>query len=497
MRTLSKSRLIAFRQCQKKLWLSIHQPKQQVVSAAMQANFDTGNRVGDMARKLYDPEGNGQLIDPKGEGYDAAIARSTELLKLSQPIFEAGFTAEGVIAFADVMLPVGKGKKKAWRMIEVKSSTSIKEYYRDDIAIQAFLAHSNGVPLASIALAHIDNTCVYPGKEDYQGLLVEHDLTEEAISREGEVRGWIAGAHKVARKRTEPKIVTGRHCDQPNECGFLAYCQSQEPQTKYPVSWLPNLQSKALKSHIENNGVTDMRKVPDELLNDRQLRVKKHTLAKKVFFDAGNAAADLAVHKLPAYFIDFETIQFAVPIWKGTHPYQNIPFQFSAHRLSRTGKLEPQSFIDLSGKDPSKAFAEQLIAACGERGPVFVYNAGFETARITELAGRIPRLKSALLAINSRIVDLLPIARQHYYHPSQQGIWSIKKVLPTIAPDLGYEALDGVQDGQMAMNAYLKAISPDTTTVRKAEIKQQLIEYCNLDTYAMVRLWQFFTGAKI
>ncbi|MBT9166250.1 MAG: hypothetical protein DDT25_00933 [Chloroflexi bacterium] len=140
------------------------------------------------------------------------------------------------------------------------------------------------------------------------------------------------------------------------------------------------------------------------------------------------------------------------------------------------------------------SFVQALIAACGESGPVYVYNAGFETTRMSELATRYPQFSAALLAINSRVVDLLPIARERYYNPSQQGSWSIKKVLPAVVPELCYDALDGVQDGGMAMEAFLEAIHPDTPVGRKNQIEQQLLAYCKLDTYAMVRLWQVFAG---
>lgn len=494
MRTLSKSKLLAFRQCPKRLWLEIHKKELRDDSAATQASFDVGYQVGDIARQLYDPKGQGELLDPHAEGFAAAFARTAGLLRSAQPIFEASFSAGGALALADVMLPLRKGGKLTWRMIEVKSATSVKDYHRDDAAIQAFVAKAAGVPLASISLAHIDSSWVYQGNDDYQGLLVENDLTAESFAREADVKSWIADAQKVAGKRKEPAIGTGRQCGDPYECGFLDYCQSQEQQAEYPISWLPRIQSKALKALIDGEGVSDLRHIPDDLLNDRQCRVKTHTLSGNAYFDAPNAAADLAAHKLPAYFIDFETIQFAVPIWKGTRPYQQIPFQFSSHRLSRTGKTEHTSFLDLSGKDPSKAFAEALIAACGERGPVFVYNAGFETARIRELGERFPRLRKSLLAINERVVDLLRIAEQRYYHPSQQGSWSIKKVLPAVAPDLRYDALDGVQNGGMAMGAFREAISASATESRKVQIEKQLLEYCCLDTYAMVRLWQFFSG---
>lgn len=494
MCTLSKSKLLAYRQCPKRLWLEIHHPERRADSCATQASFKVGHQVGDIAQRLYDPKGKGQIINAQTDGFDTAFAKSTELLASSHPIFEAGFKAGGALAFADVMLPKRKAGQRTWRMVEVKSSTSVKDYHRDDTAIQAFVARAAGVPLSSIVLAHIDSSWIYPGGGDYEGLLVEEDLTKEAFARESEVKAWISGAQTIAAKRKEPKTCTGGQCSDPYECGFLDYCQGQEVQAEYPVQWLPRIQSKALKSHIQDCGVIDMGDVPDDLLNERQQRVKTHTLEGTTYFDGRSAAATLADHKLPAYFLDFETIQFAIPIWKDTRPYQQIPFQFSLHRLGRTGKLEQKSFLDLSGSDPSKSFAEALIAACGDRGPVFVYNAGFETARIRELGDRFQKLKKPLLAINARVVDLLPIAQEHYYHPSQQGSWSIKKVLPAIAPELSYGDLDGVQDGGMAMDAFLEAIAKDTSVSRKAEIEKQLLDYCSLDTYAMVKLWQFFSG---
>lgn len=494
MRALSKTKLLAFRQCPRRLWLEIHRPELREDSPSTLASFSAGHRVGEIARRLYDPEGKGQLIDAQREGFDGALARSAALLASTYPIFEAGFTAVGVLAFADVLLPVGKGQKKGWRMVEVKSSTSVKDYHLDDTAIQAMVARKSGVPLTAVALAHIDSKWVYPGAEDYAGLLMERDLTAQAFGRESEAMGWIADAKAIAALRSEPKTSTGQHCGEPYACGFLDHCQSNEPQAKYPINWLPDVRTKALKTLIESGDVKDLRDVPDELLNGPQRRVKDHTISRKVYFDGSGAAKDLADHKPPAYFIDFETIQFPIPIWKGTRPYQFIPFQFSVHRLSRTGKLEHLSFLDLSGDDPSRAFAESLIAACGERGPVFVYNASFEATRIKELGARFPGLKTSLLSINDRIVDLLGVAKRCYYHPSQCGSWSIKKVLPAVFPDLRYDTLEGVQDGGMAMNAFLEAIAPTTTANRKAQIEQQLVAYCGLDTYAMVRLWQYFSG---
>jgi Domain of unknown function(DUF2779) len=494
MRTLSKSKILAFRQCAKRLWLEIHRPELREDSTETEARFEIGHQVGDIARQLFDPAGKGVLIDFKRDGLQAAFAQSQQLLTSSYPIFEAGFTADGAMAFADIMLPARKAGQQGWRMIEVKSSASVKDYQRDDIAVQAYVARAAGVPLLSIELAHIDSKWIYPGEERYQGLLKQNNLTKESFDRKEEVKSWIEAAHGVANENKEPAIKTGGHCTAPYSCGFLQYCQSKEPQAKYPVAWLPRIQSKALKAMISEKGVIDLRKVPDDLLNERQRRVKAHTVSGQPYFNARAAAARLAHYKLPLYFMDFESIQLAVPIWKGTRPYQQIPFQFSVHKLSADEKVEHFSFLDLSGDDPSIDFAKAVIAVCGKRGPIFVYNAGFETARINELAKRFRSLAPALRAINKRIVDLLKVAEQYYYHPSQEGSWGLKKVLPAIAPDLNYDKLEGVQDGGMAMDAYREAIFPLTSETRREEIRDQLLAYCRLDTYALLRLWQFFAG---
>lgn len=494
MKELSKSKLMIYRQCAKRLWLELHRPEFRQDSAATRASFHNGHRVGAVAQRLYDPRGEGAVIDLQREGLSAAVERTQALLAARQPVFEAGFRAHGALAFADVMLPSGSDTQPAWRMVEVKSTTAVKDYFLDDAAVQAFVARGSGVRLEAVALAHIDRNWVYQGEGDYRGLLVEKDVSESAFGRAHEVQSWVGGAQAVASLPAEPQMLTGEHCAEPYECGFIDHCAKQEPEAEHPVRWLPRVQGKRLRTWIGQNPFADLRDVPDDLLNDLQRRVKDCTLSRSTWFDAQGAAAALAVHRPPAYFVDFETIQFAVPIWRGTRPYQQIPFQFSVHRLSRENTLDACAFLDLSGDDPSEAFGRALIAACGDAGPVFVYNAAFESSRIRELAERFAALRPALLAIEARVVDLRPIAERHFYHPSQEGSWSIKKLLPAIAPDLKYGALEGVQNGAMAMDAYLEAIAHGTSPARRIDIDRQLRAYCNLDTYAMVRLWQFLSG---
>ncbi len=493
MRNFSKSRLISLRQCPKRFWLEVFKPELKTDSQQTQVKYNTGHAVGDRARQLFDPDGTGVLIDLQEEGFEQALSRSLQLLQGNRPIFEAGFSGGGVLAFADVMLPASQ--QPAWHMIEVKSSAQVKEYHLDDIAIQSYAAVAAGIALESISLAHLDSRWVYPGEQNYAGLFKVNDLTHEALRRHGEVAEWVSEAQSIANAPSAPTQRMGPQCTAPFECGFIAHCSQGSTPAQFPVQWLPRISAKKVQA-LEAGGISDLRDVPDHTLSSSQLRVKQASVSGVPYFDAAGAMKDLKDYPPPCLFLDFETTAFAVPLWAGTRPYQAICFQFSLHTLDDKGILSHEAFIDLSGDNPSEAFALSLIQACGETShAIFVYNATFEKGRITELADNLPHLADQLVRINRRIVDLQPITRNHYYHPAQQGSWSIKKVLPALVPELNYDDLEGIQDGNMAMLAYQEAIAPEISPDRKEEIRRQLLDYCKLDTYSMVRIWQVLAQA--
>ena len=465
MRQLSKSKIIAYRQCPKRLWLELHRPELKDDSGSEQA-FAIGNQVGDIARTIYDPEKTGHLIDINETGWDTAFATTSDwLAEKEAPLFEAALRIPGGLVLADVLLPQHDRAGPGWHLIEVKASTAVKDYHHDDIAVQTFVAQQSGVPLCKVSLAHVDNTFVYPGNGNYQGLLTEVDLTNEVIARTKEVAGWFEEAQAIATQTEEPNIAPGPQCQDPFPCSFCNHCIPQKETTDYPLTSFYRLRTTGIEE-LEAAGYHDVREVPADQLNFINQRIRECTLSGEPYFDQKAAARELAKYRGEPRFLDFETIAFAVPIWAGTRPYQQIPFQFSLHHLDSSGQVHHHESLDTTGADPRPALIKALLEHCGESkdtGPIFAYNAPFEKRVLKDLITAFPVEAIGLTNILNRIEDLLPIARKHYYHPSQHGSWSIKAILPAISPDLNYSNLEGVQDGLAAQQSYLEAIAPTTT----------------------------------
>jgi len=489
---LSKSKITAWRQCPKRLWLQTHRPELLEVSEQTQQIFQVGNEIGAIAQQLC-PDG---ILIEDNDNLSAALAATKIMMAAhpDSPIFEATFQQDGLLVRADVMLPTLKG----YRMTEVKSTASVKPYHVEDCAVQVWVLRQNKVKLASVELAHIDTSFVYQGGGDYHGLLKSVPLDEMIEPLLEQVPEWVTGARSTL-SGDEPCIEPGQQCDSPFECEYLSYCTSDmdlSDEPDYPLDVLYRLNSKT-KEKLRAEGYQDACDVPAQYLNATQLWIQKASKSGKPSLKAAAAKQAMAALAYPRYYIDFETIALAIPRWVGTRPYSTqVTFQWSCHVEDKPGMLRHEMFLDVSGDDPRRGFAESLVKAVGDRGSVLVYNAQFEKGRITELAQRFPDLAPALLKINERVVDLLPIARATYYHPEMKGSWSIKAVLPTIAPDLGYDQLE-VGNGGHAQTAYREIIDPFTPEDRKTELAQALSDYCELDTMAMVRIVWFFEGRKV
>ena len=481
---LSKSKLVAYKQCPKRLWLQTFRRDLAQQSEAVENRMAQGNLVGAAAQRLY-PEGRliGHVMDL------AAALRDTEEA-LAQPgdvtLFEPALRCQDVLVRADVLIR----RDGRCRMIEVKASTKVKDSHLTDTAIQTWVARGAGLDVERVELAHIDNKFVYPGDADYRGLFAHADMTEAVLPLQDQIPGWIADAQR-GLAGPMPDIPVGRQCNIPFECEFLAFCAPKA--TEYPVELLPN--SSKLARQLRADGFSDLRDVPlDRLTREDHQRIWRATQSGQPEVNP-EAAGKLAALSWPRHYLDFETVGPAVPMWKGTRPYQKIPMQWSCHRQDADGTIKQlPPFLDTTGQDPRRAFAESLVAAVGRVGMILVYNATFERSVIMQLAEQFDDLAPELHAIARRLFDLLPLARENYYHPAMKGSWSIKRVLPTIAPDLDYGNLESVQSGDMVEPVYFEMVDAATTAERKAELNEALLTYCERDTLGMVRVAEFLAA---
>ena len=483
---LSKSRVQSGRQCHKRLWLELHLPQTSQWTASAQARLDEGTRFGDLARSLL---GGGALVAADHRHIEDALAETELLLALPHEqapmLFEPAFSYEGVRIRVDAF----ERHSDHDTLIEVKSTTSVKQEHVWDCAIQTWVARGAGRNVTRVLLGHVDNRFVYRAEGDFQGLLQLADITAEVEALLPRIPGIVEALKRVA-VGAMPAITTGSQCVDPYECPFLAHCRAAEPPgPEFPIDVLPR--AGALLDRLRSAGYLDLCDVPvTELRNAMHQRVA-HATRSDTIFVSDEMRQLLDEIPYPRRYLDFETITFVVPRWLGTRPFQQLPFQFSCHTEASDGAMRHDAFLDVSGQSPLKGFVETLLDVAAGAGPVIVWNQGFEGARLRELAERFPQYAEALLGIVDRMVDLLPIYRKHYYHRNMRGSWSIKAVLPTIAPDLDYRLLE-VADGGEAQKAYLHASDPQIAAEEHERLRAQLLAYCERDTWAMVRLAHAF-----
>jgi hypothetical protein len=484
---LSKSRLISAWQCPKKLHLEKHHKELGVITAKMESAFAGGHQVGDVAQQIYGTDDSVEIEF----NFKTMVAQTQALFDrgVKSPIFEATFRYEGVLIRADVMIPDDYEVSNGWRVIEVKASTSVKDYHVLDCAIQDWVLRNAGINVTSISLAHINNQFVYAGDGNYEGLLVENDLTDDVRAMEPRVLDLLEKA-RAAVTGPMPQVNVGPQCNNPYDCQFQDYCWPTD--TKYPVMGLGG--SRAKLADYVALGACDILDVDENSITaNTQRRIYRVTCKgePEILEGAGQALSGLAY---PRYYLDFETIGPGVPFWEGTRPYQPIPVQWSCHIEEEGGDLHHEEFLDLSGQPPMRALADDLIACLGDTGPVLMYTS-YERQVIQGLAEMLPDLAGDLEKIVNRLYDLHPVVKQNYYHPDMLGSWSIKAVMPTINAQMDYSKLEGINEGTGASDGFIEAINPDTDMVRKLELEEQLLRYCKFDTEAMVAIVRFFTSS--
>ncbi|MFC1971023.1 DUF2779 domain-containing protein [Chloroflexota bacterium] len=472
---LSKSRYMNGLQCPRYIWIQFHEPEKiPETDPTTQHIFDQGHEVGYLAKQLF-PGG----IDIPQDNFMGNIEETKELLCERKPLFEAGILAGKFYSRVDILIPSGEDE---WDICEVKSSTSVKKVHIDDVAFQRYCCTQSGLTIRNCYLALINNQYVRHGEVDPEGLFNIHDVTDKVEEASEGIKDRIDSIIKVIKGETCPETIIGPHCREPYECP-LTDCWNHLPEhSVFTLYWSGK---QAFKMY--DSGILAIEEIPDDYkLNDAQRVQKACVISGESHVDREAIREFLATLKYPLYYLDFETIGPAVPLFDGVRPYNDVPFQFSLH-VVRDEKSTPVHYSYLtSGKDdPRPALIIELQKTLGKSGSIIAYHKGFEEGCLRDMAIAFPEYSDWVEHICSRLVDLLaPFSNFQYYHPSQKGSASLKRVLPAIT-GRGYEDLD-INDGQIASFTFLATTYGDMPEDEKAEVMQNLEQYCGMDTEGMI-----------
>lgn len=480
--SLSKSKVVLGVQCQKALYLSVHNPKlADEVNDSQQMIFDQGHEVGILAQKSFP---NGVLIDAPYDQPELALKQTEEAVRAGAlNIYEATLRHENVLVKVDIL--TRKSTKHAWNIVEVKSSTEVKDVHLTDAAIQLWVCCGAGLKVTAASIMTINNQCVYP---DLKNLFNITDVSEDAAPILKSVPNLVKQFTKMLSGKTAPEIDIGPQCDDPYSCAFSSHCWSEYKIPEISVFDIPRLSGEK-KWALFRDGKSDLKKLNPDEFNVTQRRMIEHTVSKKRFVDSPGIKKELKSWKYPLSFLDFETISFAIPRYKGQRPYEKQPFQFSCHIRKKPGtELIHREYLHTTDSDPRELISKALVEMVPKDGNVVAYNMGFESSVLKALAQMFPKYRKDLLSIVDRLVDPLPIFRAHVYDPAFKGSFSIKELAPAIlGASASYEGMS-VGDGTEAQFVYLRLISPNTNPKEKEELRRGLIEYCTKDTMGMVLL---------
>ena len=480
---LSKSQYLKGLQCPKALWLYRHRPDlAPPISEKKQWLFDSGHEVGNLAQAYWE---YGYLIDDAYYEIDKAIESTNRAIADGQNvIFEAtACSPDGAFSRIDILQRIHSTRN--WDLIEVKQSTGVKDYHLDDIALQRYAFARAGYNVRRSVLMHLNRDYIRMGELDPNQMFLLEDCTEWTQARMTGVKSHLAALLDVVNQADQPSVPIGRHCRSPFECDYMDHCWQHVPE--YSIF---NVFGGAKLDGLIAAGIVDISGLPAGLPLTHRQRIDIQSYERQsMHVDRAGIADFLISLEYPLYYLDYETIFPAIPLFDNSSPYQQVPFQFSLHiQHNKGGKLTHIEFLHIGKSDPRLDFVNALIDSCGTAGSVIVYNMSFESRINRELSTIFPHHADKLANINSRMVDLLvPFRSRHLYHPKMMGSASIKRVLPAFAPELTYEDL-AINDGDMASRNYLKCLKEMVSEDEKHQIYKNLKRYCQMDTYAEVRL---------
>lgn len=482
---ISKSGYCSAIQCPKMLWLKKNHPELFDDSLINQMVLDSGIKVGEFAMGLF-----GRFTEVPYGNLSEMISETKRLLDSgTEFIAEASFSYNGQFCSVDILKNWGGGKVEIY---EVKSSTKIRDIYLHDVAFQNYVLTKLGFAVDQVSIVHIDNTYTRIEELELGKLFKVNDITEDARALYSEVEKHIRYLEVYMQSEDEPVDDIGLHCFSPYACGFFGHCSRFLASPN--VFDVAGMQKRSMFKHYLEGTVSFEDLEYQRNLNPKYLLQISHELHDMPCHVEKDSITDFLSNLFyPIYFLDFETVQPAIPLYECSKPYEQIVFQYSLHFIeSEGGELRHKEYFAYPGEDPRRKLAEQLCQDIPLDVCTLAYHMAFEKGRLKSLAALYPDLAEHLMNIHDNIHDLMiPFRQKNYYCKAMQGSYSIKYVLPALFPDnpdLDYQNLEGVQDGMEASATFINM--ENMTAEEIEESREHLLKYCELDTYAMVKIWE-------
>ena len=465
---LSKTAYLNYLKCPQEFWLAVHQPL--LVAEPETLEYEH--------------------LRQQGYAVQQYVKQLTRFQPDEQTIveFEHAFQTTDLYARSDITI-TDKASGEI-DIYEVKSASKVKNEHYDDVAFQKMTAERSGFVVRSCYVITLNGDYVRRGDIDPEQLFTITDVTAEIATLMDITVSQAIDAVDYLNSVPVPSLV--EYCAENKlDCRYIKLHFPGLPEyTVFDIAFLKNDKRRELLSQ----GIVSITDVPDDFpLSDKQRKQVMAAKSGETVIDHEEIAKRLKAFEYPLHFLDYETFSYAIPQFEGIKPFQQMCFQYSLHTLEKLGgELIHKEFLSHGDDDPPRQLAAHLKdALAGAIGTVIVWYEAFEKTRNTEMAEMFPEYAEFFEEVNAKTYDLMKIfADKLYIHPEFKGRSSIKKVLPVLVPELQYNDL-GIGDGLTATIRWFRAATwTSMSDTERLQIFNDLQEYCELDTFAMVEIFR-------
>jgi hypothetical protein len=481
---ISKTAFIKSEQCLKHFYLYKNHPYlRDSLSRDKQFIFKRGTDVGIFAQQLF-PSGTDVTISEKRDQLLFAQKTKDLIAKGVDTIYEATFIYNDLLVMVDVL---HKHEDK-WIAYEVKSSLKITDTYVKDACFQYYVIKNCLPDLMDFNLLTLNPKYVLEGELEIKKLFKTTSVMKDAIKNSD----YFAHKSQIAKLTLEqgkiPDIKIGTHCFQPYECDFLGTCWKDSKETNSVLTL-----GKLTKQEIFDLYDQNIKRITDIDINtiaSKEIKIQvKASIEQKEQFDISEISAFTSNIKQPACSLDIEVWMPAIPYYEGTRPFQQIPFLFSMI-YEENNEIKRHSYFKPIEEDLRKEFLEKILYITKDFQSILMYDKSLEETVLNQLAVLYPEYLKDINNFKSKIIDLAePIKKGNYYHPDMKGNFTLKSIAPLVNQEAGFNSLD-IQSGISAMYIYESLL--EQNAIEGEHIKQQLIEYCEMDALITYQLLNFF-----